>query len=247
MITTYVYLIISAILNVFLTSNIIFPIFYSIPRLIKEKKRGNLKKKVPLLKYLWAPITNFLILIVLLMIFPLTPVYIGVAISSLFVISKLFSKNKSDLIEDFNNAYSEYLKNAISSYPNNLKEDLNSAYFNDKLTSGNLTNPDENLRYSDVKLSEFKNIILEQKDTCLSEINKLEKMALEVKSNKLSHDLVDLDTQLTRQKMLMITLNVALKRIEDKTYGICLKTGTQIPEVLLKEMPLKLFNETITT
>jgi RNA polymerase-binding transcription factor DksA len=245
MITAIVYFIISALLNVFLTSNIIFPIFYSIPRLIKEKRRGNLKKKVPLLKYLWAPITNFLILIILLKIFPFTPVYIGVAISSFFVILKLFSKNQTDLNDDFNNAYSDYLKNAFSSYPNNLLEELNTSHFKDKKDSRYQTIPDENLRYSDAKLLEFKTIILEQKGNYEIELINLEKKALEAKSNKLNQDLADLDIQITIKKMFMITYNIALKKIEDKTYGICMKTGAQIPESLLKEKPLILFNENI--
>lgn len=94
-------------------SNIIFPIFYTIPRLKKEKINKNLKKEVPLLLVLWAPIL-WSVLSVLLYYYILNyrpqnlyQMYGGIG-SAIFGL--LASRSiKKDADEDFRNTYKEYL------------------------------------------------------------------------------------------------------------------------------------------
>ena len=105
---------ISGIIGLFAISNIILPLFYTIPRLNREKRIGNLKKKVPFIMIIWSPIIWLIILIIgiyiLWMNFPeiMIYVYIGLGFAFIMILKRLLSNHK-DLNEDFINTYKEHL------------------------------------------------------------------------------------------------------------------------------------------
>ena len=68
--------------------------------------------------------------------------------------------------------------------------------------------------------------------------------------SSLQGDLVDQSTGLSEQEMLlelaehdrerMLEIDDALKRLEDKTYGICLESGEEIPYERLEAVPRRI-------
>ncbi len=98
---------------VFSLSNIVLPIFYSIPKIIKEKKAGNITKKIPINMIILAPIINLIILIslytFLLYKYPthLSKFYISLGFCLLILIFS--KKSKNDMNDDFKRTYKEYL------------------------------------------------------------------------------------------------------------------------------------------
>ncbi len=105
-------------------------------------------------------------------------------------------------------------------------------------------------RYSDAELAEFKELVLAKKEKVKSEIIALESRL----GNKNSGDEYDtrhdgfdhvqelsmredLIRDIGRQKTLLRDLNLALIRIENKTYGVCVTSGELIPKARLQLVP----------
>ncbi len=105
-------------------------------------------------------------------------------------------------------------------------------------------------RYSDAELAEFKELVLAKKGKVESEINSLKSRI----GNKNSGDEYDtrhdgfdhvqelaakeeLIRDISRQESLLRDLNLALIRIENKTYGVCVISGELIPKARLRLVP----------
>ena len=112
-------------------------------------------------------------------------------------------------------------------------------------------NTTDKIRYSDEELEEFRQIILEKiekskktyaelKDNITNDDGELSGTAptfkvLEEGASTLSKELNGL---LAQEEMVYIKcLEAALGRIENKTYGICRKTGKLIPKERLRIVP----------
>jgi RNA polymerase-binding transcription factor DksA len=110
----------------------------------------------------------------------------------------------------------------------------------------------EKTRYSDVELTEFKEIILEKLSTAQKDYESLKASLTNMDGNDTS------DTSPTfkvleegaatmskeeagrlaqRQMKFIQHLQAALVRIENKTYGVCRETGELIPKERLRAVP----------
>lgn len=103
---------ISFIVSVFALSNILLPVFYTLPRIRQEKKKNNLIKKVPILMLIWAP-ASWTIILGLALYFSLKyfpnhkiEIYIGLAVS-FFSLLRQIGKKKADMEIDFSRTYKE--------------------------------------------------------------------------------------------------------------------------------------------
>ena len=90
----------------------------------------------------------------------------------------------------------------------------------------------EKVRYSDEELQEFKEIILKNNDT---EDTSPTFKVLEEGASALSKE--ESGQLAQRQLKFINSLEAALVRIENKTYGICRETGKLIPKERLKLVP----------
>lgn len=110
------------------------------------------------------------------------------------------------------------------------------------------------VRYSDSELQEFKELILTKLAKAKQNLEMLEAEAFHRDSNDTNDtapmfrsldDDVAIEAenkeenarQATRQRKYIQDLEAALIRIENKTYGICRKTGKLIPKERLKSVP----------
>jgi len=115
LILSFLIIIVSMIISIFLLSNILLSIFYTIPRIAKEKRQNNLLKRIPISKILWAPFTFSIILgfgIYLTYHYlpkNVTEVFIGIGMGVLIHASRIGKKN-SDMDEDFRRFFKAYLK-----------------------------------------------------------------------------------------------------------------------------------------
>lgn len=110
----------------------------------------------------------------------------------------------------------------------------------------------EKKRYSDEELEEFKQIILKKLELAKSDYQQM----MDTLSNKGGNDVDDtmptykvleegslnqtkeeLTTMVARQQKFIQSLQAALLRIENKTYGICRVTGKLIPKERLRAVP----------
>ena len=108
------------------------------------------------------------------------------------------------------------------------------------------------IRYSDTELAEFKELILKKLEQAQGEYDQLRAMisgkdgndisdtsptfkVLEEGASVLSKE--DLGRQAQRQLKFIRDLKAALVRIENKTYGICRKTGKLISKERLRAVP----------
>lgn len=110
----------------------------------------------------------------------------------------------------------------------------------------------EKKRYSDEELEEFKQIILSKLELAKRDYQQM----MDTLSNKNGNDVDDtmptykileegsmtqtkeeLTTMAARQQKFIQALQVALVRIENKTYGICRVTGKLIPKERLRAVP----------
>mgnify|MGYP005629591091 CR=1 FL=1 len=110
----FIFFWIALIIGTFGLSNIILPLFYSIPRINREERNGNLIKKIPFLMIIWAPITWFLALTIglyfaqkYLQIY-MTPIYIGLSVALIVTVHRLSNKH-TDLDDDFRKTYKDFL------------------------------------------------------------------------------------------------------------------------------------------
>ncbi|MFM9945178.1 MAG: TraR/DksA family transcriptional regulator [Bacteroidia bacterium] len=108
----------------------------------------------------------------------------------------------------------------------------------------------ERTRYNDIELQEFKELIIKKLESAKSELKDL----VESANNKNGTDdtgsvyktmedgsstlLKESNSQLAgRQRKFIDNLEMALLRIENKTYGICKVTGKLIPKERLMAVP----------
>ena len=110
----------------------------------------------------------------------------------------------------------------------------------------------EKKRYSDEELEEFKEIILKKLELAKNDYQQM----MDTLSNKGGNDVDDtmptykvleegslnqtkeeLTTMAARQQKFIQSLQAALVRIENKTYGICRATGKLIPNERLRAVP----------
>jgi len=114
-------------------------------------------------------------------------------------------------------------------------------------------NKEENTSpYSDEELEYFKNIILMKREQALKEMESLQKILKENSENEsdesaYSFHMADAGSDMQeREKTYMLYnrtrkflkyLDEALKRIENKTYGICKVTGKKISKGRLEAVP----------
>lgn len=114
-----------------------------------------------------------------------------------------------------------------------------------------MENP-EKTRYSDTELQEFKDLILEKLRMAREELGSLSQSlsnpnlngtddtagtykTLEDGSATLEKE--QINQLAARQKKFIESLESALVRIENKTYGICRETGKLIPKERLRSVP----------
>lgn len=109
----------------------------------------------------------------------------------------------------------------------------------------------EKVRYSDEELQEFKELILEKLEKAQQEFEALRASlignandtadtsptfkTLEEGANVLGRE--EAARLCERQRKFIVNLQNALLRIENKTYGICRKTGKLIPKERLRAVP----------
>lgn len=113
--------------------------------------------------------------------------------------------------------------------------------------------PVQKTRYSDEELEEFRTIILQKLDEARREYNALRKVVMHSGTNDIDDTIPSFKTveddgamQLSkeeasqlahRQYKFIQSLEAALVRIENKTYGICRVTGKLIPKERLRLVP----------
>lgn len=110
----------------------------------------------------------------------------------------------------------------------------------------------DRIRYSDEELAEFKELILKKLEKAKQEYDQM----MAVLTNRAGNDVNDtsptfkaleegsatqekeeLTAMCARQQKLIVGLQQALVRIENKTYGICRVTGKLIPKERLRAVP----------
>jgi DnaK suppressor protein len=107
-------------------------------------------------------------------------------------------------------------------------------------------------RYTDTDLQEFKSIILDKLSSAQEELLSLAKSMSNPNSNgtddtagtyktledgSATLEKEQLNQLAARQKKFIESLESALVRIENKTYGICRETGNLIPKERLRAVP----------
>lgn len=103
----------------------------------------------------------------------------------------------------------------------------------------------EKTRYSDEELQEFKTIILDKLGVAQSELAQLQDQLQTERNHSLKaleegamvYSREEAAHQLERQLKFVTSLQNALLRIENGTYGICRKTGKLIPKERLRAVP----------
>jgi DnaK suppressor protein len=115
-----------------------------------------------------------------------------------------------------------------------------------------MENLEENKRYGDADLAEFKAIILSKLETSREEFNKLQKQLQNPNENGIENtsnqymtmedgastfEKENMNQLAARLKKFINNLEAALVRIENKTYGVCRVSGKLIPKERLKAVP----------
>lgn len=105
-------------------------------------------------------------------------------------------------------------------------------------------------RYSDEELTEFKNLIDEKMVQAKQELNDIEQQMMELRENMADeqggdwfddssiHTEIEFLTKMAeRQRQFVQSLEMALVRIKNKSYGICTVSGDLIEKERLKIVP----------
>lgn len=105
-------------------------------------------------------------------------------------------------------------------------------------------------RYSDQELAEFQLIVEDRLEKAVTQLESIKEQILETTENTgdehggdwvddsgFNSDMELLNTMAIRQRKYIQDLNNALVRIRNKTYGICVISGTLIPKERLKAVP----------
>lgn len=100
--------------------------------------------------------------------------------------------------------------------------------------------------FSAKELKEFKDLLNEKKVRIVREIQKQVAEASQVKEEH-TGDIADMATELLDRELnlrlseseraILIDIDEALERIEDKSYGVCIDTGEVIAKARLKAIP----------
>lgn len=109
---------------------------------------------------------------------------------------------------------------------------------------------EQNLRYGDADLAEFKAIILQKLEESRTEFNKLQRQLQTPNENDtenqhyvtmddgaLTFEKENINQLAGRLRKFINNLEAALVRIENKTYGVCRVTGKLISKERLKAVP----------
>jgi DnaK suppressor protein len=111
---------------------------------------------------------------------------------------------------------------------------------------------DENLRYSDQELLEFSDIITQKLNAARKELSYIKESLTKkndsgiegtVSNSKMLEDGADtaekesLNQLAARLQKFINQLELALVRVKNKTYGICIDTGKLIPKERLRAVP----------
>lgn len=111
------------------------------------------------------------------------------------------------------------------------------------------TQPETNLRYSDEELKEFKDLIEKKLAAARDELKNLKESldnhtesqagnkAWNMEEGTDTSEMEYLMNQISRQHTFIRNLELALVRVENKTYGICRATGKLIPKERLRVVP----------
>ena len=114
-IISFLIFIVSLVISIFCLSNILLTLFYTIPRLIKEKRQDNLIKKIPIIKIIWAPILfSFILGFGILLSIQYLPnhlieIFCSLCLGIVMLVLRIGKKN-TDMEEDFRRYYKEYLR-----------------------------------------------------------------------------------------------------------------------------------------
>jgi DnaK suppressor protein len=110
----------------------------------------------------------------------------------------------------------------------------------------------EKTRYSDEELLEFKDLILKKLDLATKDYNQMMEVLMNRSGNSVedtsptykvmeegesTQSKEELTALAARQQKFIKSLQAALVRIENKTYGICRATGKLIPKERLRAVP----------
>lgn len=101
--------------GIFIFSQIIFPLFFALPKSKRMLRENSLIKPIPYYTFLIAPLTGVLLLILFYFLFQLFFInfknifIVGELISLAIVLFQIPSKNQ-DLERDFANTWSNYIK-----------------------------------------------------------------------------------------------------------------------------------------
>lgn len=110
----------------------------------------------------------------------------------------------------------------------------------------------EKTRYSDTELQEFKDLINSKLEAARHELSKLQEYLSNANANgtedtigsyktlddgSATHSKENVSQLASRQRKFIENLEVALVRIENKTYGVCKVTGKLIPKERLRAVP----------
>lgn len=111
------------------------------------------------------------------------------------------------------------------------------------------TQPETNLRYSDEELKEFKDLIEKKLAAARDELKNLKESldnhtesqagnkAWNMEEGTDTSEMEYLMNQISRQHTFIRNLELALVRVENKTYGICRASGKLIPKERLRVVP----------
>jgi DnaK suppressor protein len=109
---------------------------------------------------------------------------------------------------------------------------------------------EENKRYGDADLLEFKELILKKLESARDEFNKLQRQLqnpnenapeehkyLTMEDGAVTFEKENMNQLAARQRKFINNLEAALVRIENKTYGICRVSGQLISKERLRAVP----------
>lgn len=98
------------------------------------------------------------------------------------------------------------------------------------------------LRYSDDALNEFKIMFQQKLEAAEAELNRLHQLIEEKNKQDLEEKDRDMEIDqlnffINRHREWIDHLNISLRRIDDKTFGVCRKTGQLIEKEKLLALP----------
>lgn len=134
-ITSFFIVIVSIAFSAVTLSNVLLPIFYTIPQLRKERIKNNIIKKIPIYLIIWPPIFYSIVFVIgfyfaqKFIPHKRVEIIFGIALS-LFLLILRTKKRNSDMTDDFKRYFKDYLKSEQNlSNINNITKFDKSAYY----------------------------------------------------------------------------------------------------------------------